>query len=80
MFDNVYFLLQYLNNWDSYGLYIGSAPLSESRKVKYEEIIEQYRKHELDGNGVISTLVVWLANFDRINREKFLDWVANQKL
>ena len=77
--DDVFYVLFYLNNWDFYGTYMDSAPLPESRKNKYNEIMDRFQHREIDGSGVTSELASWLINFDTNNRKKFLDWVAEKR-
>lgn len=74
--DSIYYLLLYLNNWDEYISKIELAPLPESRRDKYNEILDKYCKKEIDGRGVTCELAAWLANFDRESRRNFIDWVA----
>ncbi len=74
--DSIYYLLQYLNNWDSYGPKIETAPLPESRRDKYNDIMAKYRSHEIGGRDVTCELTGWLANFDNESRHDFIDWVA----
>lgn len=77
--DSIYYFLQYLNNWDDYISKIELAPLPESRRDKYNEIMAKYRKKEIDGRGVTCELTGWLANFDSESRNDFIDWVCQQK-
>lgn len=77
--DSIYYLLQYLNNWDAYTSKIESAPLPESRRDKYNEIMAKYKNNEISGRDVTCELAAWLANFDRESRNDFMDWVACQQ-
>ena len=79
MKDDAFYVLFYLNNWDFYGTYMDSAPLPESRKNKYNEIMDRFQHREIGGSGVTSELASWLINFDTNNRKKFLDWVAERR-
>lgn len=74
--DSIYYLLQYLNNWDAYDIKIESAPLPESRTNKYNEIMAKYRNNEISGRDVTCELTGWLANFDDKSRRNFINWVA----
>lgn len=77
---NAFYLLKYLCNWDAYGFHIDSAPLSESRRERYDAIMAKYRNHEIDGCGVTSELAGWLINFDRESRKDFMDWLVKAEL
>ena len=74
--DSIYYMLQYLNNWDAYDIRIDTAPLPETRREKYNGILAKYRNHEIDGRDVTCELTGWLANFDNESRRDFIDWVA----
>lgn len=73
-------VLRYLNNWDAFDIHIDSAPLPESRREKYNEIMAKYRNHEIDGRGVTFELTGWLANFDQESRREFVSWIVDQEL
>ena len=70
-------LLRYLYNWDSYIKYIDSAPLPESRRNKYNEIMNMWRNGELKGPEVTSELIGWLICFGENSRKEFVDWIAS---
>ena len=74
--DSMYYLLQFLNNWDYYK--VEMAPLPESRKEKYNAIMEKYNNNEIDGRDVTCELLGWLANFDQESRYDFICWVAHR--
>lgn len=77
--DSGYFLLQYLYNWDNYIPGIEWAPMPDSRRDKYNEIMKRYHDHVIDGSGVTCELAGWLANFDSESRNNFIDWIACQE-
>lgn len=76
--DNIYYVLIYLLNWDSYDLKISTAPLTETRRERYDKIMEGWRKKEIASSDVTGELASWLINTDIENRKKFIDWIAAQ--
>lgn len=79
MKDYIYYVLIYLFHWDIYDLKISTAPLSETRRERYDKIMEKWQRKEIASSDVTGELASWFINFDSDSRKKFINWVAENK-